>query len=48
MGRPSKDEILAVIAELEPLTQTLARFPGFTRGELLGILRGRARAKLEL
>lgn len=48
MSRPTKEEILSVIAELEPLTITLSRFPGLSRGELLMILRGRARPKVEL
>lgn len=43
MNKPTKDEILAVLAEVEPLSSTLSRFPGLTRGELLSILRGRAR-----
>lgn len=48
MTRPTKEEILTVIAEVEQLSSTLARFPGLSRGELLMILRGRARARPEV
>mgnify|MGYP000036765144 CR=1 FL=1 len=47
MSRPTKEQILAVIAEVEPLAGTLARFPGLTRGELMSILRGRVRGKAD-
>jgi ribonuclease HI len=36
--RPSRQEILAVIAEVEGLDRTLSRFPGLRRDELLEIL----------
>ncbi|MCC7386111.1 MAG: ribonuclease HI family protein [Deltaproteobacteria bacterium] len=38
--RPTRDEILTVIAEVESLDKTLARFPGLERGDLFAILRG--------
>lgn len=37
--RPTRDEILTVIAEVESLDKTLARFPGLERGDLFDILR---------
>ena len=45
--RPSLSELLRVIAEEESLDRTLARFPGLSRTELVGVLLGRpARAPL--
>ena len=39
--RPSLPELLRVIAEEESLDRTLARFPGLSRTELVGVLLGR-------
>ena len=39
--RPSLPELLRVIAEEESLERTLARFPGLSRTELVGVLLGR-------
>ena len=39
--RPSLSELLRVIAEEESLERTLARFPGLSRTELVGVLLGR-------
>ena len=45
--RPSLSELLRVIAEEESLDRTLARFPGLSRTDLVGVLLGRpARAPL--
>ena len=38
--RPSLPELLRVIAEEESLDRTLARFPGLSRTELVGVLLG--------
>jgi ribonuclease HI len=38
--RPSLSELLRVIAEEESLDRTLARFPGLSRTELVGVLLG--------
>ena len=40
--RPSLPELLRVIAEEETLDRTLARFPGLSRTDLVGVLLGRA------
>ena len=39
--RPSLSELLRVIAEEESLDRTLARFPGLSRTDLVGVLLGR-------
>ena len=39
--RPSLPELLRVIAEEESLDRTLARFPGLSRTDLVGVLLGR-------
>ena len=39
--RPSLSELLRVIAEEEGLDRTLARFPGLSRSDLVGVLLGR-------
>ncbi len=39
--RPSLPELLRVIAEEETLDRTLARFPGLSRTDLVGVLLGR-------
>lgn len=39
--RPSLTELLRVIAEEESLDRTLARFPGLSRTDLVGVLLGR-------
>lgn len=39
LSRPSFDEVLAALSELEPLHSTLARFPDLTRDQLIEILR---------
>jgi ribonuclease HI len=39
--RPSLSELLRVIAEEEGLDRTLARFPGLSRTDLVGVLLGR-------
>ena len=42
--RPSLPELLRVIAEEESLDRTLARFPGLSRTDLVGVLLGRPAA----
>ena len=43
--RPSLSELLRVIAEEESLDRTLARFPGLSRTDLVGVLLGLRRAQ---
>lgn len=45
--RPSLPELLRVIAEEESLDSTLARFPGLSRTDLVGVLLGRPAASTQ-
>ncbi|MFO0725770.1 MAG: ribonuclease HI family protein [Myxococcota bacterium] len=45
--RPSRDDVVLAIEELESLSSTLARFPGLRRGDLIDILRGGRRKTSE-
>lgn len=45
MARPTRDDVVQAIEEVESLSATLARFPGLHRGDLIDILRGGRRKK---
>ncbi|GEM_PF-454113 len=47
MARPTRDDVVQAIEEVESLSSTLARFPGLRRGDLIDILRGGRRKKAD-
>jgi ribonuclease HI/probable phosphoglycerate mutase len=47
VARPTRDDVVQAIEEVESLSSTLARFPGLRRGDLIDILRGGRRKKAD-
>jgi ribonuclease HI len=49
LSRPSREQLIAVIAEVEGLDRTLAQFPGLSREDLVAVLLGKKKhEQLEL